>query len=204
MKNYEKIIDMLNNIKVGCNSYDIFNDWISFMTISINNRFNYSQTLEDMYLSIVKQYTRDELLKYGDCMYLLADCFEEKIDDYLGKIYMNLGGNSRTGQFFTPFNICEMMAKIQLSKYDGERIVLNEPSAGGGANVLAAAKAIKDKGYNYQKLLHVVSQDIDRKCSYMQFVQYTLTGISAEVVNGDTLSGQVNFKLYTPSYFLRS
>ena len=94
-----------------------------------------------------------------------------------------------TGQFFTPFHVSELCAIIRLKdvKKD-ENIKMNEPSVGGGGMILASAKVLCDKGINYQKNLEVVAQDLDWNGVYMTYVQLSMTGIKAVVVQGDTLA----------------
>ncbi|MBQ8912950.1 MAG: SAM-dependent DNA methyltransferase, partial [Lachnospiraceae bacterium] len=84
-------------------------------------------------------------------MAILVDQLEEyPEEDFLGEMYMNLNmGNHWTGQFFTPTNVAEMMAYINIT--DGIKAELKEkgylsvsdPSCGAGVNLLAAAKAFR-------------------------------------------------------------
>ena len=53
--------------------------------------------------------------------------------------------------------------------------------------ILATAKALKDIGINYQRKLKVVAQDLDWLGVYMTYVQCSMIGIDAIVVQGDTL-----------------
>ena len=112
------------------------------------------------------------------------------MSDVLGEIYMESGcGNKSTGQFFTPFHLSELCARLDLTGADGSRMIeLNEPSCGGGGMMIAAAKVLKVKGINYQKIMKVVAQDLDWKAVYMCYVQLSILGIDAVVVQGDTLS----------------
>lgn len=198
------IIDEINKMSGGYHAHDIFQDWVTMMAISISNQVIYKQSLEDKYLEIAKKYTKEQLNKLCELSGRLTMLCENEIHDYLGEIYMGLNaGNVRTGQFFTPFHICELMAKIRMDGYDGKLITLNEPSCGGSGNILAFAKAMKEKGYNYQDLLQVEAQDLDFKCVYMSYVQLSLMGINAKVIQGDTLQMQRNYTFYTPMYVLK-
>ena len=80
--------------------------------------------------------------------------------DFLGGLYMNLDlGSHWHGQFFTPYDICRMMAKISLN--GGERdakteildhgyISINDPACGAGATLIAAANQLRNQYINYQ------------------------------------------------------
>ena len=60
--------------------------------------------------------------------------------------------------------------------------------AGGGGLILATAKVLCDKGINYQRCLDVVARDLDWNGVYMTYVQLTIIGIKAVVIQGDTLA----------------
>lgn len=73
-------------------------------------------------------------------------------------------------------------------KAANERVTLNEPSCGSGGMVIATARAMLEKGIDYQKKLKVIAQDLDWKAVYMCYVQLSLYGIDAEVIQGNTLT----------------
>lgn len=172
--------------------------------LSIAQSIEPDEKREESFLSIARKYSEDDFLMFGCMLGRLSFLLENSLDDYLGKIYMELSsGNSHAGQFFTPFHICEMMAGIALADYKGTIEYLSEPSSGGGANILAYAKAMKEKGYNYQQLLEVKAQDLDYKCVYMTYVQCSLAGVNAEVVQGNSLEGKQSVVLHTPMYVMR-
>ena len=188
------IIDNINRMAGKYTPHQVFADWVEMSALSIAQSF----------FSIARKYSEDDFFTLGCMLGRLSFLLENGLDDYLGKIYMELStGNSHTGQFFTPFHVCEMMAGIALANYNGGIEYLNEPSSGGGANTLAYAKVMKEKGYNYQQLLEVKAQDLDYKCVYMTYVQCSLAGVNAEVVQGNSLEGKHNVVLHTPMYVMR-
>ena len=198
------IINGIHKMSGSYHAQDIFQDWVQMAGISVANQLFYDQRLEDQYLMLAKKYTDDQLREMCRWTARLVELFEEDINDYLGSIYMMLNaGNSRTGQFFTPFHVCELMARVALTGYSGGKITANEPSVGGGANILAVAKEMQRLGYDYQSLLDIVAQDLDYKCVWMSYLQFSLAGISAICVQGNTLQNEINFILVTPMYCLR-
>lgn len=167
---------------------------------------------ELMYLDTMRKYTADEINKLCEMTGWLVETLEEGPDDVLGKIYMESGmGSKSAGQFFTPFHIAELTARMGIHAHmndyiRGEKLTINEPTCGGGAMIIAAAKALRDEGLNYQKIMEVVAQDLDWKGVYMCYVQLSLLGIDAICVQGDTLNcpyikGQTERShiLYTPA-----
>jgi hypothetical protein len=64
--------------------------------------------------------------------------------------------------------------------------------------IIAAAEALKDKGYNYQHQLYVEAVDIDEICFKMTYIQLSLLGIPAKVIRGDSIAMRYFEVLYTP------
>ncbi len=118
---------------------------------------------------------------------MLTMMFDDHIEDYLGKIYMDLGGNSKTGQFFTPWHLAKMTAAPVAGA--GEEVeFIEEPSCGSGSMILGMAASLADKGINYQNVMKVTAHDLDSLCVHMCYIQLSLTGIRAKVIQGNTLA----------------
>lgn len=192
--NYKKeIIKIINELSGSRSPYDVFCDWVKCMALAIQNSCQLVhngtwQAREAEYIKTAAQYGNDFNKMVRMCA-LVAEALEENIYDILGEIYMDSGcGNKNTGQFFTPFHVSCVCAQMSLASADGsEKISLNEPSCGGGGMIIAAAKVLKDRGINYQRCMDVVAQDLDWKAVYMCYVQLSLLGIKAVVIQGNTL-----------------
>ena len=101
---------------------------------------------------------------------------------------------------------------VDIQKIDPEStepITLSEPSCGGGGMIIATAKVLRDNGINFQRRLRVVAQDLDWKGVYMTYLQLSLLGIQARVVQGDTLCNPYDPErtprshiLETPAYMM--
>lgn len=71
--------------------------------------------------------------------------------------------------------------------------------------IIAVTKAIKEKDIDYQRAMKVVTQDLDWKAVYMTYVQLSLLGISAVVIQGDTLQEPLRrMKEYPPERIFRT
>lgn len=193
-----EIIKKIEELSGQYSGYEIFSDWIKVAALCIDNSAgNYNQEIyrkrEDQYIEIAKKHP-GKMRDFGYMTGMLAECLENNMEDVLGKIYMQAGlGSKQTGQFFTPFHLSYLTAKIAVPEDASEQnpYIMHEPSTGGGGMIIAAAKVLKDRGLNYQKCLKVVAQDLDWKGVYMTYVQLSLLGIEATVIQGDSLSGQV-------------
>jgi hypothetical protein len=115
-------------------------------------------------------------------------------------------GDSWKGQFFTPYDICVLMAKLSMTGvaqkaiHDKGFCSVNDPCSGGGAMVIAAAHAMLDDGINYQMQMHAVAQDIDIVAVHMSYIQFSLLHIPAVVYHANSLSMEVWSEWRTPAH----
>lgn len=191
---------------------DIFREVISLTTFIIQAYMIGNKEYQEYYNTLLKKYTEEEQLKLKELVLELAEIYNKQTEpvDLMADIFGELGlGNKHTGQFFTPTNISDLMAKIVGIDANIESDIstkgyatLHEPTSGAGGMILAYARELKDKGYNPSKNLFVVAWDIDILCTYMTYVQLSMYDIPAVVTNGDTLALKEHFTLYTPQYYL--
>lgn len=203
-----QIIKAIQSMAGKYSVYEIFADWVKLQALAYSNQVQYTQNRENEYIETIKKYEEQEQTRLFEMTAWLVEWADEEMFDMLGYIYMHLElGSKKAGQFFTPYHLCRLMAKMQAQDFDGTVIDVNEPTCGAGGNIIALAEAIKDRGYNYQQLLRVVCQDIDIKAVYMTYVQLTLYGIPAIVYQTDTLRDPNGYesgtgKMYTIGYAL--
>ena len=136
-----------------------------------------------------------------------VEAFEENPgQDLLGDAYMRLGiGSKENGQFFTPYHLSRMMADMGLERERavamvGEHgyVTVNDPAAGGGANLIAAANALRSWGINYQEAALFHAQELSENTALMCYIQMSLLGMPGIVEIGDTLLMDYRFELWTP------
>lgn len=200
--------------------WTVWDDFITMFACSISNSMDRSeghwQTREKMYLSIVKKYKKSEM----DIFPRLAAYVIEALDrnqeqDFLGELFMNLDlSNEHNGQFFTPYHVCDFMAKITCDVGSIPKtgpITINDPACGAGATLIAAAnelrKIYEKRGLNFQNYVLAAAQDIDQNVGLMCYIQLSLLGVAGFVKIGDSLSDPVkngddlsNY-WFTPMYF---
>lgn len=133
----DEIVQLIEGVAGKYSPYVIFADWVKMYAIAIQNACSMQdkawQARESQYMDVSRKYDHKEMSTFCQMNALLVDAFERGISDYLGKIYMGLGaGNKRTGQFFTPFHVSLMTARIGMADIDKEwieenGIKLNEP-----------------------------------------------------------------------------
>ena len=176
--------------------YNIFSDWIELCALSVQNAVDVLhdkawKDREQQYIDTAKKYSETELEHFAQMFVWLGDALTEELSDVLGEIFMTEKmGSKYTGQFFTPFHLSELCARVGI-KLDElpetGHIDLYEPSCGGGGMIIAVCKVLHEAGFDYQRRLDVVAQDLDWKGVYMTYLQLSLIGCNAVVVQGDTL-----------------
>ncbi len=175
--------------------FTIFRHFVELSALTLSNVADpVSRAVREAeYLTIVKQYKPEELQQFPPLLGMLVNCLEQEPRDVLGVLYHRLElHNEQSGQFFTPYPVCLMMAKMLV--HDAKHLVEEkgfiramEPCVGSGAMVIALAQALREEGINYQQHLHVTAIDLDIITVYMAYVQCTLLHIPAVILHGDTL-----------------
>ena len=145
-------------------------------------------------------YDKQSNVKFHEMMVTYFAEMDERLKhlewcDLWGDLYMSLitKGDSK-GQFFTPANICDMMAKVSIDEdvingcgiqtTFGKRISVNDPASGSGRNLLSAAVEIT-KLTNRKPYL--IAEDIESICCKMAAVNIAMHGWYGEVVCHNTL-----------------
>lgn len=204
----KEFISKLHNLDKARRVNEVFEDFLILCTCSLAQPFYRSSEIEQRYLNTVKHYTKEQAEEFSKLLAFLVMALEEKHQDFLGQVYMQLNlGNVATGQFFTPYHVSKMMSEIcfvdiekQLEEKDF--ITLAEPCCGSGGMIIAYAETLKEQGYNYQHQLFVEAIDIDEICFMMTYIQLSLLGVVAKVIHGDSLTLDFHKVLYTPFYFV--
>lgn len=192
-------------------AWQVFSDFAEMGATAISNAIDLAQRekREARYMEIVKRYKPDELAKFPEMLVLLTLALDEEMDDVLGRTFHDLElHNKYAGQFFSPYPICRMMAKMTLADNVQARIeergfvTAMEPAVGSGAMVIALAHEMKDAGINYQRHLHVTAVDVDPKCVHMAYLQFSLLHIPAIIIHGNALSLEEYGHWHTPAHIM--
>lgn len=191
----EEIAGKITTLSGTYSGYEIFSDWIQVFALSISNSTDMIhgklwKEREKQYMNIVQKYGKERMYDFSELSFMLVKALDETIEDVLGNVFMRgTWGSKQTGQFFTPFHVSLLTAAMGIPKDINEDnpLIINEPSTGAGGMIIAAVRLLKDRGINPQRCMKVVAQDLDWKGVYMTYVQLSLLGIKATVVQGDTL-----------------
>lgn len=193
------------------NLWDVFSDFIEMAAISLSNAVDlrHREAREARYMQIIRRYENPEQALFPKMMAAMVMRMEEGPSDVLGKLFSELElHNAARGQFFTPYELCQLMAGMMVGDDLGRKIersgfvTINEPACGAGAMVIAFADAMQQAGFNYQRHLHVTAQDVDSRAVHMCYLQLSLMHIPARVILGNTLTLEQREVWHTPAHII--
>ncbi|WP_460640163.1 N-6 DNA methylase [Larkinella harenae] len=193
-------------------TYNVFADTWAMSSYALSNAVDLrnQEAREAEYMRTVKKYDKSEANEIAHLFAMLAMELTEHPRDVLGELFHELEiHNEHAGQFFTPWNLCQMMAKMNTAGQAVQEIIdrkgfvsVHEPACGSGAMVIAMAGALADEEINYQKRMHVTAIDIDIRCVHMAYTQFSLLHIPATVIHGNALSLEQWSVWHTPAHIL--
>lgn len=200
--------------------WEVWQDFVTMYACAISNAVDKSHfdEREAMYLKRIQKYNKKEQELFPQLAAEVVLALEKNPEqDFLGKIFMELNlSNDSGGQFFTPYNVCRMMAEMTVGdvvmhvKKHGY-ITINDPACGAGATLIAAvhaaAKPLSEAGLNWQNHVLVTAQDIDYTVALMCYIQLSLLGVAAYIKIRNTLTEPMSSAdtlenyWFTPMYF---
>lgn len=211
-KHEKEFIKLIEQHRYQHGVYQVFRDFCSCLACAINSPLENTAENEKRYAEIIKQYDDEsETIKlFADLYNLLILAMEDKpFTDVLGSIYMqlNIADKKHLGQCFTPDGVSQLCASLTAKDIGAyiERdgfVAVNDCCVGGGSMVLQFAKRLKSKGYNPQRQLCVICNDIDGLCVDLAYIQLSLNGIPAIVSRGNTLTQEFTQHYRTPMWII--
>lgn len=195
-------------------AWDIWRDFITMFACSLSNPVDKSHydEREKRYLKIINKYSKEDQKQFPELAALTVMALEENPEqDFLGGIFMELNlGNGKNGQFFTPYHICDLMAKIavdDVSKEIDEKgyITIHDPCCGAGATLIVGVHEVRRQlekmNLNYQNHVLVVAQDIDEVVALMCYIHLSLLGVAAYIKVGDVFCDPIKEGDSTENYW---
>lgn len=194
----KEFIHALDQACTRHNRWTVWADFVVMAAVSISNTVDKSnaESREKTYMALASKYNERELECICRMFAETVNGIDENPDqDFLGELFMALElGNDHNGQFFTPYNVCKMAAKMTCGKDLAEKIEqrgwvsINDPACGAGALLVAFANECKLQNMNYQTSVLFIAQDIDYIVGCMCYIQLSLLGCPGYVVIADSLT----------------
>lgn len=188
--------------------YKVFSDFVQCGAIAMHNRFCPDERLEKQYLTIIKGYEREDVERLAHLLALVRIALNAQACDFLGMTFMQLElGDKHRGQFFTPWSVASMMAKLQFTGLKQQLqtqpfVTISEPGCGAGGMMIAAAVEMQILGYEHSQHMWVSCVDIDVVAVSMAYIQLSSLGIPGEIVLGNVLANERRLVMYTPMHWL--
>lgn len=207
-ESYRSFLKILNATAPYKHRYEVFRDFVTMSACSLHNTLHKEEKREAEYLKIISDYKSDDQKRFPKLLALLVQLLEDEPKDVLGQLYMELEiGNKNQGQFFTPNDVSELMARMVMGETiqqarSQEFITISEPACGAGGMVLALVKLFVLDKLNPAEKMWVQCIDVDRTAALMCYVQLSLWNVPAQVLVGNTLSLEMRESWYTPAHHL--
>lgn len=194
-KDFLKLFEQLTYSRSG---WQVWEDLMTVMACSICNAVD---RRKEAFERREKQYERSIKALGGidipaQMLGIITMALEENPNqDFLGKLYMSLNlGNHWKGQFFTPYHVCELMAKMTIGEgcraeiEENGYMSVSDPCVGAGAMLIAASTAFREYEVNYHTSVLFIGQDIDSVVAKMAYIQLSLLGCPGYITVGNSLT----------------
>lgn len=204
-RNYQKqLLDLLESFDYHENMDRKFKEMCNVVTYCLASVYN--PHIHEETKKLLGSIPESTLHIYEKCLDVIVNALQEQYQDFLGSFFeQNEMFNKHKGQFFTPYHISLLSARMVFTPESIKRkgiMKICEPAGGSGGMVIAFAQTVLDNGYNPSDELFAELWDVDELCFFMSYIQISLLGIPARIVWGNTLTLRPFQVLYTPVYFL--
>ena len=176
LQKFETIMDGLSR-RHGV--HNVFSDFLTLLICAFSHG-----KMEDQYFRVIRKYEKPYAYTFSEALAALVIEMTGNdgngMVDVLGHYFEQHLSFGRNGQFFTPQNICDLMARMLNHSRAGERIA--DPACGSGRMLMAMAKV------NRYALFY--GADVDANCAKMATINLCLNGMFGEIAWMNTLTNQ--------------
>lgn len=204
-KNFHtQFIKTLHHFPNTRDKYETFCDWLEIAATALHQKcYNIIpkdadyERFEQKYLELIKKYNKEELSLFANLLSITQLALYHSHQDFLGRVYeLAEFSNRDRGQFFTPYHVSQMMAKMVLIDIktpikEKGYFTMCEPCCGAGGMIIAAAEEVREQGFQPSYHMLFAATDIDRKCFNMSYIQASILDICGYVNHGNTLTMEI-------------
>lgn len=177
MKNLIKIFE---NLCYRNQAVDVFRDLLTITLSQFCPKPHYEAEHKEAVSRLndsnkINEFVKELINEYHSGIIMRGWC------DPWGDLYMEISGrykSSAMGQYFTPPDICTMMARMMIKPETAKKRI-SDPACGSGRMALAAKSIAPDNFF--------FAEDLDPICSQMTAVNFAAHGCIGEVIQHDTL-----------------
>lgn len=175
-----EFVKMFSGLCRSKSSWEAWADFIAMSAMAISNAFDQQGPTHDAreqeYLKTIQRYTKEEQQIFPQLFAMTIEALEyDPNQDFFGVLFMGLNlGSHWKGQFFTPYDICRMIAETQLRNIEARIkekgwVGIHDPCCGAGALLIAARNIMVREKLGPTSALYV-AQDIDRTAALMCYI----------------------------------
>lgn len=193
IKQFVEVFDKLAYAKTAST---VFSDFTTMMACTISNGVDgvHFERREDLYKETSGRYGSEDLDLFAQlAATTVCSLHDNPNQDYLGDVYTGLNLlDAHKQQFFTPYNVSLMMAKMLCGSPEEEisregYIAVSDPTCGSGCMLVAYANALREMNVDVRRDIYFVAQDIDPIVARMCYIQLAILNCSAVVRTGNSL-----------------
>lgn len=204
--------------------WQVWNDFVDAAAITISNAVDplesRREARESLFTAVMQRYGGGCTEAFSAMLGAVAQSLEvNQRQDFLGDLFMRLGlGSSWHGQYFTPYHVCEMMARMSVPDDldDKEYTTVLDPACGAGATMIAARNVLHFDHHKGWEDVFFAGQDLSHTAGMMCYIQLSLLGCAGYVCVGDSLRNPLRSRTsllcpdeadgqdiwYTPMYWM--
>lgn len=212
-KNYKELAKRIDAMRpFGYHTCDNFAILMELMAISLSNVVKHPEwkEREQQYQQLIKTIDID-MDAAATAAGFIMNWFTQQPEpiDLLGPFHTWVGmDNAGSGQFFTPWHVSVIMAKMQFgSKEDVEALIkkqgyvsIADPTCGAGGMLIAAANVLSGLDIDPRKGIYY-GVELIPTTAYTAFVQCALYGLPAVIQHGNCLSMEKYQSFATVQYW---
>jgi type I restriction-modification system DNA methylase subunit len=170
---YKRLEKPLLELSRSQSIWTVFNDFLDFSLLFIRWWKNEAADYEALDKKYPHKHQAELMAEAYLAMGEIANHGGSGFKDPFGDFYEAHLSNARTGQFFTPEPVCDLIASMQIGTDVPENATINDPCCGSGRLLLAAAK-INRKARFY-------AADVDPTCCKMTVLNFLINTMRGEV-----------------------
>ena len=192
-----RILKELEAVRGRYDRHEIFRDWIGmterylsmvphhFMSVISSGRLAEDPPEDKEFWDLIRErYDQDEYAAMSRATAMLIEASDQCYMDVPGEVFMQMevANQKFADQYFTPWNIAYMMAKMTVDpdalEDREEPLTICDPCCGSGVMLLASAAQFPDAAVRSGQV-RFYGQDIDHRCVTMARINLRLYGLNA-------------------------
>lgn len=190
IKHFHKMMDAFTSH----NHWQVYTDFLQLATDCFLSDRTPEHPREKHYMDIMQKYRGDAQKYFGEMLGCVMKYMSATHRECLSELWEEYAANAHLGQFFTPWSVCQFLAKTQLQFADWEQYTpekkcyISDPSCGGGRTLVAALKEVPAHKMD-SVCFHGI--DVDSNVCYVAALNMLFFNANSYIVHGNALTLEV-------------